>query len=220
MQTDRFSEEQPEVLLQGSSSFVVPLAVIDSLPNLPIMTSTRLQLELLVNDTVTDLKAVAEVILADPGATLQVLRLIGEEYSEAEDRPHRIEDCIVSLSIERCYETICSAGWPSSGAYVAEWQYCRRVAECARELARALDGFSPEEAYLIGLLHRVGGFPYLLGWSVSEFSVAEDEAMGVKLASHWRLPEFLLSAIEDHQGITKSQRWSVILGLANKLADS
>jgi c-di-GMP-related signal transduction protein len=190
----------------------------DPLPNLPIMTATRLRLELLLADSVVDLKGVTEVILADAGATLQILRLIGEEYPNEDDRPRRIEDCIVSLSMARCYQTICASNCGHAGAYVAEWQHCRRTAEYARELAREMEGFLPEEAYLVGLLYRVGRFPQVLGWEIERTSPVEDEALGVMLAFHWNLPGFVVSAIREQQEATGSSRWVKILRLADELA--
>lgn len=190
----------------------------DPLPSLPTMISTRLQLELLLKDSLIDLKAVSEVILADAGATLQVLRLIGEEYPSADGRPTRIEDCIVSLSTERCYQLICTSETSGSDAYVSEWQLCRRIAECARELAESLDGFSPEEAYLVGLLYRLGSFPHLLGWKVDGSSASEHEALGVMLAYHWHLPDYVLYAIKEHQAQVIAPRWRSMLQLAHQLA--
>ena len=140
MQIDQSLEEQVAHLMNNLSSTSSAPYDLDPLPSLPIMAATRLQLDLLLSNSVIDLKTVAEVVMADAGATLQILRLIGEEFPNADDRPRRIEDCIVSLSLTRCYQTICSSQIPHSGPHVAEWQRCRLMAECVRELASGLDG--------------------------------------------------------------------------------
>lgn len=189
------------------------------MPSLPIMCTTRLQLELLLKDSVIDLKAVTEVILTDAGATLQILRLIGEEFPNEDGRPTRLEDCIVSLSLARCYQAICASKGPNYGPHVAEWQYCRRLAECAREIARGMDGFSPEEAYLVGLLCRMGGFPQLLGWKHESSFSAEADALGVMLACHWNLPDCVISAMRDQQEPGVPSKWTGILMLAHHLVD-
>jgi HD-like signal output (HDOD) protein len=191
----------------------------DILPSLPILTTTRLQLELLLNDPVIDLKAVTDVILADAGATLQILRIVGSEFGEADDKPDRIEDCIVTLSTARCHQVICASSGPEPESYIAEWQYCRRRAECARDLAKTLDGVSPEEAYMVGLLHRLGSFPHLLGWSLHVASSDEYEAMGVMLAFHWNLPSYLVAAIKEKQEAVDSPKWGEILRLADQLME-
>lgn len=197
-----------------------PTAPIDDpLPSLPIMATTRLQLDLLMNDSVIDLKCVAEVVLADAGATLQILRLVGEDFPNEDERPKRIEDCIVSLSFDRCYRSICGSGSSHSGPHVAEWQRCRRLAECTRELARSLEGFPPEEAYLVGLLYRLGTFPQLLGWKGDLSASGEADALGMMLACHWNLPQCVLSAIREQQDMDRPSKWRNILGLAHQLVE-
>lgn len=193
--------------------------ITDPLPDLPIMAATRLQLDLLINNSVIDLKNVTEVILADPGATIQILRVTGEEFPDPDERPKRIEDCIVTLSLARCYQIICESKVSHFGPHVAEWQRCRRLAECARELAKGLEGFCPEEAYLVGLLCRIGRFPQLLGWKGGTFLSAESDALGVMLACHWQLPQYVLLAIWEQQQFDASSTWRNVLTLAHLLAD-
>ncbi len=205
----------------------------DALPQTPILAATRLQLELLLQERSVDLKNMAEIILADAGATLQVLRLIGEEYPGEEERPTRIEDCIVSLNRERWYEVVCAAGTSHSAPLLAEWQHCRRLAECARELARCMDGFQPEEAYLVGLLFRLGKFPRLLGWrpvgdlarvSLADAHLGEDHAVSLMLAEYWHLPAYLLSALREQAPAAQLKQdsvagWAGILQGAQELAE-
>ncbi len=219
MQSEQITGDHVESLSLNVSSSSNASLVKDPLPSLPTMAATRLQLELLRNDSVVDLKNVTEVILSDPGATLQILRVVGEEFPNDEERPKRIEDCIVSLSLARCYQVICAAEISHSNAYVPEWQHCRRLAECARELAKELDGFSPEEAYLVGLLYRIGRFPQLLGWKSGSFLPAESDALGLMLACHWHLPQCVMVAIREHQEIETSPKWKSFLSLAHQLAD-
>ncbi len=205
----------------------------DALPQMPILAATRLQLELLLQERSVDLKDMSEIILADAGATLQVLRLIGEEYPNEDDRPTRIEDCIVSLNRERWYEVVCAAGTSHSAPLLVEWQHCRRIAECARELARCMDGFRPEEAYLVGLLFRLGRFPRLLGWrpagdlarvSLADPHLGEDHAVSLMLAEYWHLPAYLLSALREQAPATQRNQdsvagWAGILQGAQELAE-
>ena len=205
----------------------------DALPHMPILAATRLQLELLLQERSVQLKDMAEIILADAGATLQVLRLIGEEYPNEEERPTRIEDCIVSLNRERWYEVVCAAGTSHSAPLLMEWQHCRRIAECARELARCMDNFQPEEAYLVGLLFRMGRFPRLLGWrpvgdlarvNVGDVHLGEDHAVSLMLAEYWHLPAYLLSALREQAPAAQPNRdsvagWAGILQGAQELAE-
>ena len=187
-------------------------------PGLPVLFSTRLRLELLLRESPVDLRAITDVVLADVGATLLILRIIGEEYVCVEDRPCRIEHCIVSLGVERCYELISSTNVSYDGWYVDEWQFCRRIAENARELAKTLDVFSPEEAYLVGLLHRIGTFPHRLGWTMDSFTGRGDQSVGETLANDWHLPHFLASALREQDNVACRPKWNAILMLANEIA--
>lgn len=219
MPNDHSLEEQVARLVDRLSSSQPSTSVRDPFPSLPIMAGTRLQLDLLLNDSVIDLKGVAAVILSDAGATLQVLRLIGEEFPNEDDRPKRLEDCIVSLSLARCYQTVCAAPTPNNGPHVAEWQRCRRIAECARDLAADLDSISPDEAYLAGLLSRLGNVPHLLGWKDDDSLSSESKALGVMLAYHWNLPHYVLVAIQEQHKSDNSSKWRDILLQARQLVD-
>lgn len=196
------------------------LSLIDPFPQIPAMAATMLQLELLLQDAVVDLKALAEVVLSDAGATLQILRMIGEEFPDEKDRPIRIEDCIASLDAESWYEAMRQLGVTHPGRLHAEWQQCRCVGEYARELAGHFEGISPDQAYLVGLLHRLGEFPYLLGWSQQAGSAGEHHALGVLLADFWRLPGFLVQAIQEQRTPSLLGFWSRSLNMARQLAGS
>ena len=207
------------------------LEVADVLPNIPTMVSTRLRLELLLQESSVDLTEMSEVILSDVGATLQILRLVGEDYPNEEDRPTRIEDCIVSLGRERWYDVVCASGMLHGGPLLTEWQRCRRVAEHARELARCIDGFAPEQAYLVGLLYELGKFPTLLGWNQTGKCLAEPNgresaeeccALSIMLAQYWHLPKYLLAAIQEsqqQQSFDAPSPWTNILRKAHQMAD-
>jgi HD-like signal output (HDOD) protein len=214
---------QDEETMWSSASMSPPLpafAFADSLPNIPVTAMTRLQLDLLLAGHSIDLTAVSEVILADAGASLQMLRLIGEEYRDEADRPTSIEECIISLDANRWYVAVCAAGISQNNdAVLVEWQRLRRVARCAREVARGTYGFAPEQAYTVGLLHNLGSFPHLLGWQNSASSPVEQHALGVMLAEYWNLPAYLVEAIgEQQQAAENESQWAGILQLAHQMA--
>jgi HD-like signal output (HDOD) protein len=203
-------------MFSGAPTF----AFADPLPNIPVTAMTRLQLDLLLSGRSINLSAVGEVILSDAGATLQMLRLIGEEYRDQTDRPTSIEGCIISLDADRWYDAVCAAGIAyNNDTVLLEWQRLRRVARCAREIARGMYGFSPEEAYMVGLLHNLGSFPHLLGWKNGASSPVEQHALGVMLAEYWNLPAYLVDAIsEQQQTVENESQWASILQLAHDMA--
>ena len=147
-------------------------------------------------------------MLSDVGATLQILRLIGEEYPCEEDRPTRIEDCIVSLDSASWYGAICASSLEDNNEALELWQHFRRVALHARELATRVEGLPPEEAYLVGLLCELGRLPEVLGWDAHTSSyLSEHETAGILLADYWRLPPYLLAAIRALEGTAGRTGW-------------
>ena len=217
MQNQRSFVDEPTPLhFHSLAETCLALSSADTLPHVPTLVATRLQLELLFQEPLIDLRAVSEVILSDAGATLQILRLIGEEYPHEEDRPTRIEDCIASLNMDSCYDAVCASSIPHDPGVLEQWQHFRRVAQCAKELAKCVEGFSPEEAYLVGLLYEVGQLPRLLGWKSSLSSMIESRALAVMLAEYWHLPGYLLAAIREQQEAVSPSQWSEILQMAER----
>lgn len=195
------------------------LSFMDPLPRIPAMAATTLQLEFLLQEPLVDLKAISEVILSDAGATLQILRLIGEEFPNERERPTRIEDCIVSLNSDCWYEAIRQQGVSQNGRLMAEWQRCRRTGEYARELASCFEAVSPDEAYIVGLLHRLGELPHLLGWSKPGGGTGEHHALGLMLAELWQLPRYLTCAMREQQAPSAPIMWRELLRMAGQLAE-
>lgn len=207
---------QPTGLFATDYAF---LPFVDPLPPIPTMAATTLQLELLMQNSSVDLETISDVILSDAGATLQILRLIGEEFDNEEDRPTRIQDCIASLNSDCWYQAIRQQSACQNGRLVAEWQRCRRIGECARELASCCEDVSPDQAYIVGLLHRLGELPHLLGWSKAGASVDEHHAIGLMLAEFWQLPQYLTCALREQHTQSAPAVWRELLHMARQLAD-
>jgi HD-like signal output (HDOD) protein len=169
--------------VQGGALFA------DGLPSIPVLPETFLAIELLVQNHWVDLNEIAQLVLSDMGATLQVFRLMAEESG---DRCQRIEDCISSLGPRACLEAI-EQGFQQGGlldrSMSAVWRHAREIAEHARLVAEAGDSpMTPDEAYLAGLLHPLGILPSLLAWD--EPDLALDQALvGLRLSARWALPE-------------------------------
>lgn len=169
-----------------------------------------------MRSAVIDLRAITEVILGDAGATLQLLRVIGEEFGYEEHRPTRIGHCIASLNHERWYDAVCGSVIDRHHTPVSDaWQQFLRCAQRTRQVALRLDEFSAEEAYLVGLLHQMGKLPQLLGWEpVATYSCADEKAVGLMLAQYWRLPLYLIEAMRQQQEGQAGLRWNVLLRTA------
>jgi hypothetical protein len=192
---------------------------LHTLPSVPCTIRTRLQLDLLLQEPSIDLAAVAEIILSDPGATLQVYRLIGEEFSVDEERPTRIEDCIASLNRESWYRAVCQCLLTQQSGLIDAWERMREVARCAKALAQCVDGFAPEEAYVVGMFYGLGQLPGLLGWKLGRDWPREEHTRGLRLATAWNLPPYLVNALGEQQGSAVGSRWGILVHFARSIAE-
>ena len=193
-----------EVLIGGKKIAAPPLTSRDStignLPAVPVSAETLLRMELLARESATDLGAFSDAVLADAGATIQILRLAGQEYGTAADRPERIEDCISELGPQACLNAAAKGalfGSMPSRANSAFWVHAREAAQYFKMFA-VLDGLgiTPDQAYLTGLLHALGALPAVLGWE--RFGLHGDPArLALAIAEQWQLPRFVIDFFSE-----------------------
>ena len=190
----------------------------DFLDEVPVMSATVLGLDMLLQESCIDLRMASDLILSDVGATLQILRLIGKEYDVAAERPSRIVDCIASLDADVWFAAISAhtfAGDRKHSEATAVWKHCRRIAQYAQLVAESIEGISPEDAYLVGLLHGVGDIPAALGWPYGGRG-AKDQ--GALLALEATLPLFVHAVLRGMNDSSSSSPWRFILTTAHELA--
>lgn len=190
----------------------------DFLDDVPVMSATVLGLEILLNEPCIDLRMVSDLILSDVGATIHVLRLVGREYEAAAEHPSRMADCLASLDAGAWFEAISARTFPCDpehAATTALWNHCRLVAQYAQLVAESIEGVSPEEAYLVGLLHEIGDIPNVLGRPNRALGAGEPTALRAMEGS---LPLFVLAAIRSMDDCSYSSTWRFILSEAHKLA--
>jgi hypothetical protein len=183
---------------------------VDLLDDVPVMSATVLGLEILLQEPCIDLGMVSELILSDVGATIQILRLVGREYEFAAEHPSRMGDCIASLDAGNWFDAISARTFACDREHAATtllWHHCRLVAQYAQLVAESLEGISPEEAYLVGLLHEMKTIPNVLGWPSTAL-----------LAMEGSLPLFVLAAIRSMTDSSSSSTWKFILTAAHELA--
>ena len=210
--------QSPQIHVAELLAKLTPALGLEILPSIPISLATRLRLEMLVmRSSVLNLREITDTILRDPGATLQLMRVVEEEYQNDEGRPTRIEHCIALMNHERWYRTVCSEVIGSQDRHILDaWKQFRRKAHYTREAAMRIEGFCPEEAYLVGLLHQLGKLPYLLGWTSSQFATDTEEcAMGILLAQSYSAPRYLIEALREQQ-LGKDSRWNILLRSAQE----
>jgi hypothetical protein len=192
----------------------------DFLGEVPVMSATVLGLEMLLQDSYIDLGMASELVLSDVGATIQILRLIGREYDFPAERPTRMGDCIASLDVDAWFGAISGRTFVCDrkhAATTAVWRHCRLVAQYAQLVAESLDSVSPEDAYLVGLLHGIGDIPSSLGWPDCGRG---GNALNALSAMEGTLPLFVLEAIRSMSDASASPGWRFILTAAHELAGS
>jgi hypothetical protein len=191
----------------------------DLLGDVPVMSSTVLGLDLLLHASCIDLRRVSELVLSDVGATLQVLRLIGSEYECAGERPSRMDDCIASLDVGCWFSAVSAHTFGCDQEHAATsalWNHSRLIAQYSQQVARSLDGVSPEDAYLVGLLHEIGTLPSVLGWKDANSETTDNK----KLMMDGSLPLFVLAALRSLKESWPSSTWRFILSTAHDLAET
>ncbi|HZW05272.1 MAG TPA: HDOD domain-containing protein [Candidatus Nitrosotalea sp.] len=143
---------------------------------LPTLPTYVLDLNALLSNASVDLKKVGAVIRTDPSLSAQVLRLCNSALFGLRRRVISIEQAAVLLGTERLRTLVlaCSimqfAGKRLTGGQLSSfWQHSFLCALLSERVARQVDYFEKEQAYLGGLLHDIGVLPL---WIV----VLEEEA--------------------------------------------
>jgi len=190
----------------------------DLLDEIPVMSATVLGLEILLHEPCIDLQMASELILSDVGATIQILRMIGREYESAGEHPCRMGDCLASLDAGNWFDAISARTFTCDREHAAIsslWNHSRLVAQYAQLVAESLEGISPEDAYLVGLLHEIGAIPKVLGWPNDGLDDRESASF---LAMEGSLPLFVLSAIQSMNDSCSTSTWKIVLTSAHELA--
>ncbi len=190
----------------------------DFLDDVPVMSATVLGLEMLLHEPYIDLRMASELILSDLGATIQILRLIGREYEYAAERPTRMGDCLASLDVDDWFGAISARTFVCDREHAATtsvWKHCRLVAQYAQLVAESMESISPEDAYLVGLLHGIGEIPMALGWPNGGPDARDPGAL---FEMEGMLPYFVLTALRSVNDSSPSSVWRFILTTAHELA--
>jgi hypothetical protein len=188
--------------------------------DIPVMPKTLLILEFMIQEQCVDLREMAQLVLSDLGATLQILRLAGRIYGSSEGRPTRIEDCISDLGLEACLKAVSAQAvvCDSRQHVIAEfWDHSRQIALHSRQLAEQTLDENPEEAYLTGLLHAIGLLPVILDWG--EYGTDDSALMGLRFATRWSLPHCVIEFFREIHFTGYPALWSGIVLEAHHLAN-
>lgn len=190
----------------------------EAFPAVPTLLATRLQLDLLLRTHghgSIDLRAATSILLNDLGATVELFRRAGEECFPGQAAPTRVEDCLASLSTDSWIEIVSAQPverTPAGPALTAFWEHGRLLAYACWLVAERTEGFCPEEAYLVGLLHEAARLPELLGWHAGGPPCCDSVSA---LVAHWHLPLDLRSLLACPSA---PSRWTRLLATAHAWA--
>jgi len=197
------------------------LSLLRELPDVPVLSETLLLVELACSDRPVELRRISKIILSDPGATIQVLRLAGRECAEG-SRSGRIEDCIAGLGLGACLDAMSRRTVTRTSQYapiVEAWEHARSIAEISRQLVEDMAWNAvPEDATLVGLCHEIGRFPELLGWDFPLPHARGIDFAGQTIAAEWSFPVCVREYFAGRINAGSHRRWSAIVDRAHEIA--
>ena len=187
-------------LLESTSRSVVASDWNPCGSTVPAMPDSLLLLQVLLSGPVVNVQTAAEAIRNDVGLTIRFLQFIGSQANPAEVS---ISKHLVLTGISRLRaltantEIIARHPKGRAGLRMCErfWAHARLTALMAEELAQKQRTVDSEQAYLAGLLFRIGELPEVLGWENHDFLTGSDSYRGYALAVRWNLPLVLREVI-------------------------
>jgi len=207
---------------------------------LPTLPNYVLDLNALLSSQSVDLKKVGVVIRTDPSLSAQVLRLCNSALFGLRRRVISIEQAAVLLGTERLRTLVltCSlmqfAGKRLSNEQLASfWQHSFLCALLSERIARQVDYFEKEQAYLGGLLHDIGQLPLWIlvleeeakhhtppppGW-LDDVSIERDYfgmdhcKVGRWMAVAWNFMPSFVDVFECHHSPERAQHDPYLVGI-------
>ena len=207
---------------------------------LPTLPNYVLDLNALLGSASVDLKKVGAVIRTDPSLSAQVLRLCNSALFGLRRRVISIEQAAVMLGTERLRTLVlaCSvmqfAGKRLNGPQMSTfWQHSFLCALLSERVARQVDYFEKEQAYLAGLLHDIGQLPLWIliveeeakkrplppaGWTdnlpVERGYFGMDHCkVGRSMAVAWNFMPSFIDVFENHHHPDRAQHDPYLVGI-------
>ena len=191
-------------------------AIEDNSLVLPTLPEIALRIRKCELDPNLDVLGLARIIEQDPATTAQLLRIANSPLVRREVKVADLSKAISLLGMSYCakvaisYSTrqLFNSNNPSSEDKMREiWQHSLNVA-CHGYVLANKTGLVPEEAFLAGLLHKIGALPIIAmsdkqsGYSLTELNKTIDNIhpmLGESILSHWQFPRSISDVPQNYQ---------------------
>lgn len=236
---DGISELERGILLDINELLDKPDSLLDRLPKLPHSVN---KLMLLLESDDFDLIDFCAVVEKDPTIAAQLISVANSaQYNPGGDEITDIKRAFsllgsqgvkqhVLMSFVKGVSTISNAYFKAFGEKI--WIHSEDTAQLCRDLAR-LRGLDGDAAFLIGLVHDIGKIVIFrlivdafrrsnpdekLGSSVVKHLLQQKSMqLSVLVATHWRMPKVVVTAIRD---LSLSERQSTFSPLGETLINA
>ncbi|MGK0250445.1 MAG: HD-like signal output (HDOD) protein, partial [Oleispira sp.] len=183
-----------------------------ALPTLPEIAMRIRQCE---NDPNLDILTLAHIIERDPATTAQLLRIANSPFVRREVKVADLTKAISLLGMNYCARIAISLSTRqlfNSNNHSSEikmreiWQRSLNVA-CHCYVLADKAKLAPEEAFLAGLLHKIGALPIIAladkedCYSLEELNTAIDKIhpmLGESILSHWQFPRSIADIPQNY----------------------
>ncbi len=193
----------------------------DLLGSLPLLASTQFCMEILLRGPVLDLASVMEVLRFDPCALLRLFAAVHEEGNFSEDRPERLEECIIALGSAGLIRALHHAPstWQQQARLNSFAEHGAAIGTYARQLAAAA-AICDETAFNAGLLHAIGTLPAELARCAWPGEPADECRLTEQIADRYQLPDPLRQALLSFHTSQPGELWPALLQAAHELAEA
>lgn len=220
--------------LQQKIDYAYITSKLDELPTLPSIVA---EINSLINDPMSTVKDIEELMLQDQSLTTKVLKLINSAYYSI---PGGIDDlgrAIGYLGYDAIYQLVLATSVFQSlkieddaGFDINKfWQHSIGVAITAEAVANFVQYKNPQELFTAGLIHDIGKIALLkvepdllMELSIysrkNDLTIAEAEEklefykhakIGFMLAEKWKIPNTLCAVIQHHHTVQYDLRFGV-----------
>lgn len=206
--------------------------LIDGARRLPSLPDVYLRLRQEINSGDPSLKKVGEIVRADPGISVEILKIVNSPLYGLRQEVGDITHASALLGLQTVNSLVLATGVFSVKTNLGQrfvrqlWMESLRVGAIARHIAQAegLSRVDVEESQLAGLLHDVGQIIFMQNWpddflavdptnqevgEIRQFGTTHGDVGGF-LCSLWELPDGVIDTVTHHHRPSDSKYASVM----------